>query len=295
MAVAAGGLIGERYRVLELVGSGATGEVHRTVDPASGEPRALKLLRAELAGDAESRARFLDAAKLASQLTGPHVAPVLDFGVDGKTGQPFLVMPLFEGESLLARLERAGPLPVAEARRLGHELALGLEHIHAHGVVHRDVKPSNVFLVARGPSEPPRVELLDFGLAKLMAPRGQRADTTRNHGTPAYMAPEQMRGEGDIDARADLYSVGHVMFHALVGQAYWQPELHRTPNLLRLVRSVSRGLPERATVRAERCGVRLPARFDAWFERATAPHRALRHESAREQAAELEAALAPAP
>jgi serine/threonine-protein kinase len=304
VAFTSGSLIGGRYRLLDVLGAGGTGEVFRAHDVREDASRALKLLRAEVAADAESRARFLEAAALASALTGPHLARVVDFGVDEGSSLPFLVMPLLEGESLRARLDRLGPLTPTELLSIGRDLASGLAELHGRGVVHRDVKPSNLFLVAGGRSASrageagapelavAHAELLDFGLAKVVAAQGSRANTTRNHGTPTYMAPEQLRGEGNIDARADLYSVGHLVFHALVGQPYWQPELRRAPNLLRFVRAVSGPLPERASERAALLGASLPARFDGWFAQATAPNRADRHEGAGEQAAALAEALA---
>jgi serine/threonine-protein kinase len=313
MLWASGSVFADRYRITALIGAGATGEVYRATDQATEEPRALKVLRAELAADRESRARFLDTAGLLARIDARGIVRVLDYGSEPGSGLPFVVMPLLEGESLAAIILRRGALGPDELVPICRDLAAGLASLHAGGVVHRDVKPSNVIVLARAPRQPTtdgalgtsaearagstvlascHAILVDFGIAKLMAVRGRRADTTRNHGTPAYMAPEQMRGEGDIDARADLYSMGHVVFHALAAKPYWETELRRRPNLLRLVRIVAQGPPEPASARAAQLGVSLPASFDAWFERATAPRREQRHASAAEQLAALEEAIA---
>jgi WD40 repeat protein len=200
------------------------GEVYRARDTRLGREVALKVISDGAALDPERLQRFEQEARLAGSLNHPNIVVVYDVGSEG--GAPFLVTELLEGESLRHRLSRAR-LPLRTALELGVQLAEGLAAAHARGVVHRDVKPENIFLSSGG-----RAKLLDFGIAKLTAPRaieGTRnlLDTTLTPeglgtqpgamlGTPGYMSPEQVRGE-PVDARTDIFSLGTVLYEMLAG------------------------------------------------------------------------------
>jgi hypothetical protein len=197
------------YRVVSVLGAGGMGTVLEAEDPRLGRRVALKVMRPQLA-TALGTARFLREARAASAVEHDHIVPV--FHVGEENGVLFLVMPLLKGESLDARLKREGRLPAAEVARVGREMAAGLAAAHAAGLVHRDIKPANVWLEAPAG----RVKLLDFGLA-----RGADATVTQPGtilGTPAYMAPEQARGN-PVDPRADLFSLGAVLYRCATGRA----------------------------------------------------------------------------
>src|SRR5262249_12305667 len=147
--------------------------------------------------------------------------------------------------------------------------ALGLERAHAKGIVHRDLKPENLFVTTRDDGTP-YVKILDFGIAKAAA-QGTDAKMTRPIGTPAYMAPEQVRGEGSLGPRADVSALGHVAYALLAGEPYWTEEAKASDALFLLWQKIVTGPDERPTSRARRrCGVILPMAFDAWFLKATA-------------------------
>ena len=223
MRLTAGARVGP-YEVLASLGAGGMGEVYRARDTRLGREVALKVIADGAALDPERLKRFEQEARLAGSLNHPNLVVVFDVGSEG--GAPFLVTELLEGESLRHRLSR-GRLSLRTALELGVQIAEGLAAAHARGVVHRDVKPENVFLTSGG-----RAKLLDFGIAKLTAPRaieGTRnlLDTTLTPegvgtrpgavlGTPGYMSPEQVRGD-PVDARTDIFSLGTVLYEMLAG------------------------------------------------------------------------------
>jgi serine/threonine-protein kinase len=175
----------------------------------------VKFLRADLAVERASLARFQREAQAAGALESEHIAAALDFGIAGD-GSPFIVMEYLVGESLSALLERQGRLAPERAADLVVQACLGVETAHASGIVHRDLKPQNLF-VARRQDGTDLVKVLDFGVAKLEA-EDQGAGTTRTGtvlGTPAYMSPEQARGETVIDHRSDVYSLGAILYELL--------------------------------------------------------------------------------
>jgi serine/threonine protein kinase len=232
------------YELLGELGRGGMGVVFRAEDRVLHRHVAVKTLKPDLAASATARQRFLGEARAAAAIEHDHVLPILHVGEDG--GVPYLVLPLLHGESLETRLRREGKLPLAEVLRIGREAAEGLTAAHAKGVIHRDVKPANIWLESRShkrpacelPAEPAsvplaatgkepasgtlaatggRVKLLDFGLA--LAAGGDRlTQSGAILGTPAYMAPEQARG-ATVDARADLFSLGCVLYQMATGQA----------------------------------------------------------------------------
>ncbi|MBX9579172.1 MAG: protein kinase [Gemmataceae bacterium] len=197
------------YRLVRLIGRGGMGEVWEADDPQLRRRVAVKLMLPAIAARPEARARFLREARALAAVRHDHVVPVLHVLEDG--GVPYLVMPLLEGESLDGRLA-GGPLPPGEVIRVGREAALGLAAAHAEGVVHRDIKPHNLWLEAPAG----RVKLLDFGLARAVDPADGLSTTGAASGTPAYMAPEQADGQ-DPDPRADLFGLGAVLYRAATG------------------------------------------------------------------------------
>ncbi|WP_437798820.1 protein kinase domain-containing protein [Sorangium sp. So ce693] len=203
-------VIDGRFEVNALAGAGGMGTVYRAHDRSSGATVALKLLRE---ADAHSAARFVHEARVLSGLDHPHIVRYVTHGT-APSGQPYLVMEWLAGETLSERLLR-GALRLEEALAVVHAAAEALGTAHARGIVHRDVKPSNLFLVD-GSIE--RVKVLDFGIARQHVTATRLTQTGTVLGTPGYMAPEQARGSyAQLDARADVFSLGCVLFECLTG------------------------------------------------------------------------------
>ncbi|WP_437596010.1 protein kinase [Sorangium sp. So ce590] len=206
-----GRLLDDRFELAEVAGSGGMGTVYRAIDRASGEVVAVKLLRRV---DARAEARFLREAEALSRLTHPHIVRYATHGV-APTGEPYLAMEWLSGESLADRLSQQ-ELRVGESVALARRVADALGAAHARGIVHRDIKPSNLFLVDGALD---RVKLLDFGIALLSDATSRLTGTSAVLGTLGYMAPEQAQGDrAVVDARADVFSLGCVLFECLTGQ-----------------------------------------------------------------------------
>jgi TolB protein len=200
------------FRVLRVLGAGGMGVVYKAEDPRLKRPVALKAMLPILAARESSRKRFVREAKAAAALDHDHIVPIFQVGED--RGVPFLAMQLLEGESLAERLRRQPAMTVLEMVRIGRETALGLAAAHRHGLIHRDVKPANLWLESR-PADTFRVKILDFGLARA-ADDAQLTQSGAIVGTPAYMAPEQAAGE-PVDHRVDPFSLGCVLYRLATG------------------------------------------------------------------------------
>ncbi|HEX3129641.1 MAG TPA: protein kinase [Thermoanaerobaculia bacterium] len=227
-----------QYRIGDLLGGGGMGVVYRAEDIHLGRTVALKFLPADMAGDPAAKARFLQEARAASALDHPNICTVYEIG-ETEENQLYLAMPCYEGETLKSRIGR-GPLPVSEALDCALQTAKGLAQAHRQGIVHRDVKPANLMLTADG-----LVKILDFGVAKL-AGEATLTRTGAAVGTAAYMAPEQIRGE-PVDARADLWSLGVVLYEMVTGRRPFpgdNPEAVRHAVLTREPEPVARLCPE---------------------------------------------------
>ena len=198
------------YRLGTLIGRGAMGEVYDAGHVETGAPAAIKMLARGMVGSHDKIARFLRELEIARKLDAPNVVRVLEIGDPGDD-LPFLAMERLRGDDLADLLRRRRVLPPSEVVTMVREVAAGLDAAHAAGIVHRDLKPSNVF------RHEDRVwKILDFGVSKL----SDNADLTQNSviGTPAFMAPEQARGEA-VDARADVYALAAIAYRALTGVA----------------------------------------------------------------------------
>ena len=203
------------YRITDRLGGGGMGVVYRAEDVKLRRTVALKFLPPELTRDPEAKHRFEREAKAASQLDHPNICTVYGFG-ESDDEQMYLAMACYDGESLADKVAR-GPVPLDEAIGIVEQIARGLGKAHAAGIVHRDIKPANVMVTSDGV-----VKILDFGLAKItLASKLTKSHTTV--GTPAYMAPEQLRGE-DVGPQADIWSLGIVLFELLTGDLPFRGE-----------------------------------------------------------------------
>jgi pimeloyl-ACP methyl ester carboxylesterase/tetratricopeptide (TPR) repeat protein len=199
-----------QYEVLEQVGGGGMGVVYRARDPRLQRFVALKFLPTSLGADREVKLRFLQEAKTIAALDHPNVCTIYEVA-EPEAGQLVIVMPYYVGETLKQKIAR-GPLPVAEALDYALQVAAGLAHAHAAGVVHRDIKPANVVVTPDG-----RVKILDFGIAKVADAHANLTRTGAVLGTLTYMSPEQACGD-PVDHRTDLWSLGVVLYEMLAGR-----------------------------------------------------------------------------
>ncbi|XYI02945.1 serine/threonine-protein kinase PknK [Sorangium sp. So ce1128] len=264
-----------RFELEHVAGSGGMGDVYRARDRQDGEPVALKLLKSS---DAQLIARFQQEARLLAELRHPAIARHVAHGVS-EQGQHYLAMEWLDGEDLAARLAR-GPLGLDEGLALVHRIAEALSLVHARGVIHRDLKPANLFLQG---GRLDQVKILDFGIARDVAITGGLTEPGVALGTPAYMAPEQVRGELDVDARVDVYALGCILFECLTGQPpFWAEHPFAV-----LVKVLFEDAPPPSALRAE-----VPEAIDLLTARLMAKDREGRPEDAAAAACVL-AARAP--
>ena len=228
MALSNGTKLGP-YEIVAPLGAGGMGEVYRARDTRLDRAVAIKILPADLSGDAVRRQRFEREAKVVSSLNHPNICTLYDIGQ--QDGADFIVMEFLEGQTLAERLEK-GPLPVAQVLAYGAQIASALDKAHRSGVTHRDLKPGNIMLTQTG------AKLLDFGLAKAEAALAGGATLTEitplatpmtQHGmivgTVPYMSPEQVEGK-EVDGRSDIFSLGAVLYEMVTGSRAFQGKSH---------------------------------------------------------------------
>ena len=208
------------YKIVEKLGEGGMGVVYKAEDTKLGRTVALKFLAAHLLQDDESRARFIREAKAAAALDHPNICTVHE--IDEADGHTFIAMAFVEGETLQAKIE-AGPLKIDESLDIALQVARGLAAAHHKGVVHRDIKSSNVIIAAAGPGADPQAKLLDFGLALLATAGSRLTKEGTTLGTMAYMSPEQAQG-AEVDQRSDIWSLGVVLYEMVSGRLPFQGE-----------------------------------------------------------------------
>jgi serine/threonine protein kinase len=211
-----------KYEIVGVIGSGAMGAVYEARNLATGRSVAVKVIQAGLGTDPALVARFQREARAAGAIESTHIAQVLDAGQDRTTDAPYLVMELLKGEDLDTLSRRLGALRYDLALRIIGQALAGLEKAHGVGVVHRDIKPANLF-IAVGDAGHRVVKLVDFGIAKvkdeLAASNHALTQTSALLGSPLYMSPEQAKASKKVDARADLWSLGVVLYQLLTGKA----------------------------------------------------------------------------
>jgi formylglycine-generating enzyme required for sulfatase activity/tRNA A-37 threonylcarbamoyl transferase component Bud32 len=251
-------VLANRYTILDLIGRGGMGCIYRVKDNVLGEEVALKTLLPQFVRDRMVVERFFNEAKIARRLAHPHIVRVHDIG--SNSGIVYISMELLQGHSLRSVLEKQGPdgrLPLLETLRIFDELCAALEYAHRY-TVHRDIKPENVMVETSG-----NVKLMDFGISKLMAD-AHLTGASIVMGTPFYMSPEQLRNSRDVTARADIFSMGVMLYEMLTG-------------------NVPTGVPKPAS----QLGETIPTALDEIIARCVDPNPENRYESATELRAAL--------
>lgn len=209
-----------KYELVRVIGRGGMGCVYEALNKPIGKRVAVKLIDRELTNSAETIERFQREAQAAGAVESDHIIEIFDVGTTDD-GLPFIVMELLRGEDLGHRIRRQGRLELGEALPVVAQILRGLARAHESGIVHRDLKPDNVFLVDRE-DDTTLVKILDFGISKIVRRPGLTPKTLTKDGvvlgTPYYMSPEQAQGLPDVDERADLWSVGAILFEALTGR-----------------------------------------------------------------------------
>ena len=213
-----GQTLGGRYQILRLLGRGGMGWVFLGKHVAVGRPVAIKIVDCERITEKEGCRRLFREARAAAAIGHPSIIDVLDVGTT-PYGDPYLVMEYLDGEDLASLIHRVGPLSLSAACGVFEPILQALQVAHSRGVIHRDLKPANIYLVRREGAAP-TVKLIDFGISKILDTPEQAKITATGAmiGTPAYMAPEQARGAPDVDARADLYAVGIMLYEVVTGR-----------------------------------------------------------------------------
>ncbi len=278
--------IGERpslpgYEVVRELGRGGMGIVYAATHGVMGRRVAIKVIHPEFSSNPVAVERFHREVLAAARLSHPNIVTAFDAGEDG--GRSFLVMEHIDGETLGDRLSRLGPLPVPEACNAVRQAALGVQHAHDHGLIHRDLKPHNLMRTADG-----TVKVGDFGLASLLSDRSVTSRATAPNaimGTPDYMAPEQAENARAADGRADVYALGCTLYHLLTGRVPFPEE----SVLLKLVAHRTQSRPSASRLRSE-----IPAELDGVLRRAMARKPASRYQTPGDFAKALEPFADPA-
>ena len=285
-----GTILEGKFRVCREIGRGGMAAVYEAENIDIGKRVAVKILSADLITSRVVRERFLREARAAAAIRSPYICDVYDSGTYDE--RPFLVMELLEGESLYELQARQRRLDIEVTLRLTLQTAKGLAKAHAAGVVHRDLKPENIFLTHNEDGELV-AKIVDFGLAKFYetadsSPKNARL--TREgalFGTPAYMAPEQAQGQGNVDHRCDLWALSCIVYECLTARTVWRVDQGVAMILAQIA---SAAFPVPSQIRSD-----LPPSFDEWFAKAMQRDPNQRFQTAKEFAIALSGALAPHP
>ncbi len=278
-----GTVLAGKYRITREIGRGGMAAVYEAANVDIGKRVAIKVLAQELTTSAIVVERFLREARAAAAIRSPYICDIYDSGkLDD--GRPFLVLELLEGESLYERMTKIRWMDPESTVAIMAQTCRGLTKAHAAQIVHRDLKPENIFLT-KDEEGKLCAKILDFGLAKFYAPmdgKGPQARLTREgavFGTPAYMSPEQVRGQGAVDHRADLWALGCIVYECFTGRTVWSTEQGVAMTFAQIANAP---LPRPSTYRPD-----LPASFTTWFDKALNRDIEVRFQTAKEFADEL--------
>ena len=268
--LAPGQVLGKDFKVLRPLAAGGMGAVYLVEQISTGRERALKIMHPQFVKSEDSRMRFTQEAKVGARIRSDHVVEVVSAGVDDDTGIPWLAMELLDGEELAKRIQKRRFLPPQEVLEIFRQLCHALGEAHRNGLVHRDLKPQNIFMArSRRMGEAFTVKILDFGVAKLVQEQQGDADHTKPVGTPRWMAPEQSDQGAAIRPATDVWALGLIAFNCLTGKYYWRTANVEKANLTALLRELVLEPIVPASQRAAELGATgaLPRGFDDWFNR----------------------------
>lgn len=277
-SVQPGDVIADKYRVERVLGRGGMGVVVAATHLELGKLRALKFMTPEALRNSSAVERFNREARITAELSSEHIAKVVDTArLDD--GTPYLVMEYLEGKELSRAIKEGGPLAVQQAALFIVQACDGLAEAHARGIIHRDIKPGNLFIVARADGSP-CVKVLDFGISKMAAEivDGTLTRTDQILGSPFYIAPEQLHATSEVDARADIWSLGVVLYEMLVGRPPFAGD-----TLPQIVAAVLSGAAKPPSA----VNPLVPPAIDAIFARCVEQNREKRFATVAELASEL--------
>lgn len=289
-ALAPGAIFAGAYQIVRTLAEGGMGAVYEVVQNATGQTRALKVLHCWLADDDRVRQLFIDEARLGSRIDSEHVVQVIDAGVALPEGVPWYVMEFLRGETLGEAVVRRGALPLAEVIALFEPIAHALGAAHRAGIVHCDLKPGNLHLAESRRADAHRtVKVLDFGIAHVLPALRTSVESIMPHGSPGWLAPEQMTSGGRVTLATDVWALGLIAFYALTGGSYWR-WFEMYPAILA---EIEASVLEPASVRAASLPGRTapPPGFDGWFARCVDRDPARRFRDANECLEALRAVL----
>ncbi|MGF1466120.1 MAG: serine/threonine-protein kinase [Sandaracinaceae bacterium] len=287
-----GQVIDQRYHVLRALAEGGMGSVYAVREESTGRELALKVLHPELVANASSRDRFAREAQIVRQLKSPHVVRVENAAIDAATGLPFIAMELLPGQTLARHVEARGRLTTEEAWAILAPIGEALAEAHALGLIHRDLKPDNIFVV--DPAVP-RVKLLDFGVAKVIDPNRTSGLGTTAVGSPMWMAPEQTTGGNRIAPATDVWGMALLSFWMLTGRNFWVSAQPENKNMAGLLKELHLDEIPKASARAAALGVDVTFElgYDAWFDKALRRDGRERYRTAEEATQALRSVLGP--
>ncbi len=269
-----GQVIANKFKLVRLLGAGGMGAVYEAEDMLLKRRVALKLMKPEVARNKGMAERFIREGRAANAIEHKNIVRVFDLAMDDEAGSLFIVQELLSGESLAERLDREGKLPVGDAVVILDSVLEALQFAHGKGIVHRDIKPDNVFL-HRGADGEVVPKIIDFGISKVTAEQQEglaKTQTGTALGTPYYMSPEQIRGDSDIDHRADLWSAGVMAFEMMTGR---RPFIGDNYNML-IINIITSPAPDATAVDPA-----VPSAISQVIARSLRMDRAHRFESAR--------------
>ncbi len=259
------------FKIVRALAEGGMGAVFVAEQLSSGKLRALKVLNPDVMSDEANREQFALEARVGAQIASGHVVEVIAAGIDDDTGVPYLAMELLEGEDLADLLHRRGRLPAHEVLEIFEQLGDALAAAHRAGVVHRDLKPRNIFVArSRLRGMPFVVKVLDFGISKLITHNTTSVTVTRQIGSPLFMAPEQARSGSKLRRSTDVWPLGLLAFLLLTGRHYWKAVSREGVNLNELLMDIAVNPLDTPSQRVTDLGLPpdlLPPGFDAWFFR----------------------------
>jgi len=276
-----GARITQSLELVRPLGAGGMGSVWIARHHGLQTNVVVKFISDVLADNGEAIARFQREAAAAAEVRSPHVVQMLDHGVSAE-GVPYIAMELLEGMSLRERLDRGGPLAASEVATIVAQCAKALTRAHERGLVHRDIKPDNIFLTDAGDGEV-FAKVLDFGIAKSSAPSMIATNTGALLGSPYYMSPEQVLGSKAVDARSDIWALGVTAFEALTARRPFEAET---------IGALSIAICHGPMPVPSQLNPALPPTFDAWFARACSRELATRFATVKELSEALNRAVA---